>query len=238
MTGPVPPTLRLCAVIPTWNAAESLPAAVAALRSAGAGVAVDILVCDGGSMDGTAAVAAALGLRVVRSAKGRGVQLRAGAAATLAAGDPDLLLFLHADCVLRPGWVGAVLDFANRADRDRKAGYFRFALDDDAPAARRLEKMVAWRCRIFGLPYGDQGLLMTPGCYRAIGGYRPLPLMEDVDIVRRIGRRNMVALDGSVCTSAIRYRKSGYLRRSVSNLLCLALYFMRLPPHLIARLYG
>ncbi len=236
MTGPAKTTLRLQAVIPTLNAAATLPAAVEALRAGGDGLAVDVLVCDGGSTDGTDRIAEGLGAQVVRSEKGRGTQLRAGA--ERAGDNPDLLLFLHADSVLQPGWADAVMDFAARADKGGKAGYFRFALDDDGAAARRLERMVAWRCRAFGLPYGDQGLLMTPALYRTVGGYRALPLMEDVDIVRRIGRGNMTALDSTVRTSAIRYRKSGYLRRSVSNLFCLALYFMCVPPRLIARLYG
>lgn len=242
MSDPASNPLRLRVVIPTLNAAASLPAAVESLRAdAGegdAGIAVDILVCDGGSEDGTAQVAEGLGARVVQSEKGRGLQLKTGGEAALEADEPALLLFLHADSVLQPGWAGAVAEFAARADRDIKAGYFQFALDDDSAQARRLEKMVAWRCRHLGLPYGDQGLLMTPTLYRKIGGYRVMPLMEDVDIIRRVGRGNMAGLSGTVRTSAIRYRKSGYLRRSVSNLCLLALYFMRVPPRLILRLYG
>jgi len=238
MTGPAKTSLRLQAVIPTLNAAATLPAAVAALRAGGDGLAVDILVCDGGSTDGTDRVAEELAARVVRSEKGRGRQLRAGAEAALSDREPDLLLFLHADSVPQPGWVAAVSGFADRADRDEKAGYFRFSLDDESPAARRLEKMVAWRCRVFGLPYGDQGLLMTPALYRRIGGFRDLPLMEDVDIVRRIGRGNMLGLPGILVTSAARYRRSGYLRRSLRNVICLSLYFLGMPPQVLARFYG
>lgn len=229
---------RLLAVIPTLNAADALPRTVDALRGAGAALQVDILVCDGGSRDETVTVAEALGLRVIQTDKGRGAQLRAGAEEALAGDVPDLLLFLHADSVPQPGWASAVAVFAAREDRDERAGYFRLTLDDDDPAARRLERMVAWRCRTFGLPYGDQGLLMTPPHYRHCGGFGPEPLMEDVGIVRRIGRGRMLALDGTVRTSAIRYRKSGYLRRSISNLFCLALYFMHVPPRVIARIYG
>ena len=75
-----------------------------------------------------------------------------------------------------------------------RAGYFAFALDDAAPQARRLERLVAWRCRVLALPYGDQGLLISRALYDAVGGFRPLPLMEDVDLVRRLGRRRLAAL--------------------------------------------
>ena len=232
------PVLRLQVVIPTLNAAASLPAAVAALRSGTTRMSVDILICDGGSVDGTKEAAEALGLCVIRSEKGRGLQMRVGAKAALSDVQPDLLLFQHADSTLQPGWEEAVADFAARADRDEKAGYFQFALDDTAPAARRLERMVVWRCRSFGLPYGDQGLLLTPALYRKVGGFNPLPLMEDVEIVQRIGRGNLVALTARLQTSAQRYKRSGYLRRSLRNLICLSLYFLGVPPHVLARFYG
>ncbi|WP_425403230.1 glycosyltransferase [Hwanghaeella sp.] len=230
--------LRLQVIMLTLNAAGTLSAAVAPLRASGLDMDVDILICDGGSADGTVRLAEEMGLCVLRSEKGRGLQLSKGAEEALSGDDPDLMLFLHADSFLQPGWDKAVRDFADRTDRNEKAGYFRFTLDDGAASAARLESMVAWRCRQFGLPYGDQGLLLTPALYRKVGGYRAIPLMEDVDIVRRIGRSNMMPLDAAVVTSAARYRRSGYLRRSVRNLICLSLYFLGLPPRIIAKLYG
>ncbi len=75
-----------------------------------------------------------------------------------------------------------------------RAAVFRFALDDATPAARRLERVVAWRCRTLGLPYGDQGLLLSRALYDALGGFRALRLMEDVDLIRRVGRARLVFL--------------------------------------------
>ncbi|MEE8246899.1 MAG: glycosyl transferase family 2, partial [Alphaproteobacteria bacterium] len=89
-----------------------------------------------------------------------------------------------------------------------------------------------------GLPYGDQGLLIHRDLYSRVGGFRPLPLMEDVDIVRRIGARRLVVLEAAALTSAARYRRAGYLRRSLRNLACLGLYFLGVPPRLLVRLYG
>jgi hypothetical protein len=88
------------------------------------------------------------------------------------------------------------------------------------------------------LPYGDQGLLLAAGFYRALGGFQPLPLMEDVDLARRIGRRRLIALDATATTSASRYRRDGYFRRVLRNLTCLALYYLGVPPRLILRLYA
>ncbi|MCZ8147604.1 MAG: TIGR04283 family arsenosugar biosynthesis glycosyltransferase [Roseomonas sp.] len=214
-------------VIPALNAAAGLPATLSALADAPA----EVVVVDGGSTDGTAELAAQLGAHTARVPRGRGRQLAAGAAA---ARGPWLLL-LHADTVLAPGWGDAVRD----AMRDPgRAAYFRFALDDAAPAARRLERAVAWRCRVFALPYGDQGLLVHRDLLGSVGGIRPLPLMEDVDLIRRLGRARLVALPVAAVTSAARWRTQGYLRRSARNLGCLALWFLGVPPRIIARVYA
>jgi rSAM/selenodomain-associated transferase 2 len=214
----------LSIVIPVLEAAATLPATLAALGGQ------DIILADAGSTDGTAAVARAAGARVVQAPRGRGSQI---AAAIEAAAGPWLLL-LHADTRLAPGWEQAV----RAAMRDpTRAWHFAFALDDESPAARRLERAVAWRCRSLGLPYGDQGLLIHRDLLRAVGGMRPLPLMEDVDLIRRLGRGRIGAMPVAAVTSAARFQRDGYLRRSARNLLCLTLWFAGVPPATIARLY-
>jgi hypothetical protein len=118
-----------------------------------------------------------------------------------------------------------------------RAAYFRFRLDDGAPQARRLERMVAWRSRALGLPYGDQGLLISRTFYGALGGFRDMPLLEDVDLVRRIGRHRLMGLSSAAITSAEKFRRDGYWRRSARNLTCLALYFAGVSPARIKRIY-
>jgi rSAM/selenodomain-associated transferase 2 len=219
-------------IVPTLNAARVLPDALATLE--GSQLIREIVVADGGSRDASVAIATAAGARVIAAEPGRGSQLAAGAAAA----SGDWLLFLHADCRLSAGWAGAVEEFLGRPDAGSRAGYFGFALDDPNPAARRLERIVAWRCRALGLPYGDQGLLIARTLYDAVGGFAALPLMEDVDLVRRLGRRRLVQLPATAVSSARRYRAGGYIRRPLRNLLCLSLYFAGVPPRRIARLYG
>jgi rSAM/selenodomain-associated transferase 2 len=220
----------LSVVIPSLNAGAKLSAALAALEPA-RGLIRDIVVADGGSSDDTQALAERAGARVIAAPRGRGVQLRAGAEAAKG----DWLLFLHADTVLEPGWERDAARVMEAGES--KAAFFRFALDDVAPAARRLEAIVAWRVRLLALPYGDQGLLISRVLYDAIGGYAPLPLMEDVDIVRRLRARRLVALNARAITSAARYRK-GYWRRSLRNAGILTLYFLGVSPACLARLYG
>jgi rSAM/selenodomain-associated transferase 2 len=220
---------RLSVVIPTLNASEGLAATLAAL-----GPADEIIVVDGGSRDGTAALARDIGARVIETARGRGGQLAAGAMAATS----DWILFLHADTALSAGWREVVQRHLSRPDAEGQAACFRFALDDDSPQARRLERWVTWRVAALALPYGDQGLLIHRSLYDRVGGFRPLPLMEDVDLVRRLGRRRVTVLDASAITSARRWRQDGWLRRSARNLLCLTLFYAGVPAERIARLYG
>jgi rSAM/selenodomain-associated transferase 2 len=222
----------LSAVIPTWNAAGSLAETLTALRAAT--IVREVIVADGGSSDETVAHARASGARIVLATRGRGGQLAAGAAAATS----DWLLFLHADCRLEPGWEAAAGAFITAPRAQSRAGYFDLALDDEASAARRLERIVSWRCRALALPYGDQGLLIARALYDAVGGFKPLQLMEDVDLVRRLGRRRLARIGARCHASAGRYRRDGYLRRPLRNLLCLSLYFAGVPPARIVRLYG
>lgn len=220
------PPLSLTIVIPALNAAERLPSCLAAVRGA------DILLVDGGSVDDSRALANDAGATVLTAPRGRGNQLAAGAAAAQGA----WLLFLHADTVLSANWRNTVEIFAFSPENRRKAGYFRLAFDDETPALRRIAGAANWRSRMLGLPYGDQGLLIHRDFLAQLGGYSPIPLMEDVDLVRRIGRHRLVALDAVATTSAVRYR-DGAAQRVLRNLGCLALYFLGVSPARLGRLY-
>jgi rSAM/selenodomain-associated transferase 2 len=215
-------TTDVSIIIPTLNAAASLPATLAAL-----GQGPEVIVVDGGSTDATVALANAFGARILTAPRGRGTQIAAG----IAVASHPWLLLLHADTILSPAWRAA----AHRTPT--RAGYFRFVLDSGDPRARRLERMVAWRSRVLGLPYGDQGLLIHRDLLRAVGGMKPLPLMEDVDLARRLGRSRLTALPADAVTSARKWETQGYLRRSARNLLCLSLWFAGVPPRLIRRIY-
>lgn len=221
------PSLRLSVVIPTLNAAGTLGATLVSLGSPS-----EVVVADGGSQDGTAAMAEAFGARVVKVRRGRGFQLAGG----VMSAKHEWLLLLHADTRLGEGWQAVAR--AHMAAAPGQAGYFRLALDSADWRARRLERLVAWRCRVLGLPYGDQGLLIHRNLLEVVGGIKPIPLMEDVDLVRRLGRRRLASLDAPATTSAEKWARDGWVRRSSRNLACLLLWFLGTPPRVIARLYG
>ncbi len=219
--------MSLSVVIPVLNGAGDLPLTLASVSEAD-----EIVVVDGGSSDRSAAIAESLGATVISSPRGRGEQLRRGAAAARG----PWLLFLHADTRLGSGWRAAAEIFM--AQGAGRAAVFRFALDDADWRARWLEAAVAARVESFALPYGDQGLLIHRELYEAAGGFAALPLMEDVDLVRRIGRRRLLALPINAVTSSRRWRTDGWLRRSGRNLLCLAMFRLGVPIERIARIYG
>ncbi|HEV2189470.1 MAG TPA: TIGR04283 family arsenosugar biosynthesis glycosyltransferase [Stellaceae bacterium] len=219
-------------VIPVLDAAAELPLALAAL--AGVALIGEVIVVDGGSRDASARIARRARARVIEASRGRGTQLAAGARAARC----DWLLFLHADCRLLPGWERAIRAFIAAPGAEHRASYFALALDDPAAAARRVERLAAWRSRALALPYGDQGLLIHRSLYEAAGGYPAIPLMEDVALARRLGRGRLKPLDATIIASARRYRRDGYWRRALRNLFCLALYFLGVPPARIAKIYG
>lgn len=225
-------------VIPTLNAESGLAASLTALVPATVdGLVREVIIVDGGSSDRTLAIADQAGATMIKAEAGRGLQLAAGAR------DARMpwLLFLHADTVLEPGWEREASAFIERVEvgqRPLAAAAFRFALDDLGLKPRLIEAGVAMRCTLLRLPYGDQGLLMPRRLYEEIGGFKDWPLMEDVDIVRRLGRPRTIILRARAVTSAIRYKRDGYTRRVARNLACLALFYARVSPKVIARFYG
>jgi rSAM/selenodomain-associated transferase 2 len=225
-------------IIPTLNAEATLGETLAALVPAVVdGLVKEVIVVDGGSADETTRIVDIAGATLMRSSSGRGTQMATGARAAKF----PWLLFLHADTVLVPGWEREAVTFMERVDSGRRpaaAAAFRFALDDMGLMPRLVETAVALRCALLRLPYGDQALLLPVSLYREAGGYAPVPLMEDVDLVRRIGWRRVTMFRAQAVTSAERYRQSGYIVRTLRNLLCLSLYFLRVPPRVIARVYG
>lgn len=223
----------LSIIMPTLNAADHLPRSLSALVfGAVEGLVKELVVVDGGSDDATLLIADDAGARIINSEPGRGMQLQAGGKAAKS----EWLLFLHADTILSDGWIVEVEKFIRNGNKN-KTGIFQFALDDTRIRARALELIVRIRCKLIALPYGDQGLLISRKLYDEIGGFNDIVLMEDVDIIRRIGRSRLHYFQTTATTSAERYKRDGYVARMARNAMCLAMWFAGVSPEKILDKY-
>jgi rSAM/selenodomain-associated transferase 2 len=217
-------------IIPTLNAADALPATLnALLPGLERGLIAEVIVSDGGSTDGTQELADEAGAEVITGAAGRGGQLARGASAARA----DWLVFLHADTHLPQAWPGAL---GTHIARSSDAAVFRLSFRNSGFRGRFTAWVANTRTRLFGLPYGDQVLLISRTLYDQIGGYPDQPLMEDVEIARALKGR-IVLLDETVTTSPERYVRDGWLRRGIANLWTLLRYRMGTPASELAKRY-
>ena len=218
--------MKIAVVIPALNEEEQVPVAIASvgLREPGGdsgpsrvGPAPEIVVVDAGSRDRTVLRAREAGARVVEGERGRARQLELGWRET----SGDVIVFLHADTRLEPGWEAAV----RQALRDPGIVGGAFRLRFDAPGAlfRLVEFIVALRVRFFALPYGDQAIFVRRAVLEEIGGVPVVALMEDLDLVQAMKRRGrVVSLVPSATTSARRYLEDGPWGTLLRNALALA----------------
>jgi len=200
---------RISIIVPTINESNNIGTT---LSHAATGRGVELIVVDGGSTDDTCAKAERMGARVVRSDRGRAVQMNAGAA--IASG--DIFLFLHADTHLPPAYDRAIRDAMKQPGA--VAGAFRLRIDASGASLRMIERVVDFRSRVLNLPYGDQAMFVSRDAFAKTGGYLPQPIMEDYDLVRSLkknGRIIMVNLP--VRTSSRRWRDNGIWRTTIRN---------------------
>jgi rSAM/selenodomain-associated transferase 2 len=216
-------------IIPTLNEAQHIGATVA---SAAQGNPEEILVVDGGSCDETTQKARAAGASVVVSRRGRARQMNAGA--TRAVG--NVLLFLHADTQLPPGY--ATLIVSPLRNPKVAAGAFRFAIAEVFPGSRLVEFMTNLRSRWLRMPYGDQGLFMCRSLFEELGGFADLPVLEDYEMVCRLRRRGRVlTITHAAMTSARRWQRLGFLRTTLVNQWVILGYRLGWPIEKLARIY-
>jgi len=225
-----PKTCNISIIIPTLNEAECIGQTVAGLAGQ---PGVEVIVADGGSQDRTVALAAAAGATVIAAPLGRGSQQNAGAREA----QGKVLLFLHVDTRLPEGFATQVREALNQPGI--VAGAFRFAIDATGWRFRLLEYGANWRAAWFGLPYGDQALFLPAARFQAMGGFRGIALLEDLELMRRLRKIGRIALLANpAITSARRWQRLGCVRTTLINQLILLGFFCGLSPDRLARWYG
>ena len=216
-------------IIPTLNEVESLGPTISAIKELRGNI--EIIVVDGGSTDGTVDLAKASGAGTLIGLCGRGTQMRAGAA--VARG--DVLWFLHADTI--PD--STAIDVIEAALRDAAVagGNFRIEFDGDTRPARFMSWLYP-KLRRIGLVYGDSAIFVRRAAYEKIGGFNPLPLFEDLDLVRRLrDEGKFVHLSAIVVTSSRRFAGRSFLLMFARWSILQVLFWFGVNPNFLATLY-
>ncbi|MGI4873825.1 MAG: TIGR04283 family arsenosugar biosynthesis glycosyltransferase [Janthinobacterium lividum] len=223
--------MTLSVIIPTYNEAANIGRLVADLRRYAPAGAVELLVVDAGSPDGTAEVARQAGATVLRSPRpGRAAQMNYGAQQATG----ELLYFVHADVGIHPDYV-ATLRAA--VAQGHEAGCYRFRFDSGHPLLR----LNSYGTRFKGIMSrgGDQTLFITRALFERLGGFNErFVIMEDFEIIQRIRKTaSFYIVPEDVVVSARKYETNGWLRVQLANLTAFTLFFLQVSPPRIARTY-
>jgi rSAM/selenodomain-associated transferase 2 len=224
----------LSIIIPAYNSEDVLSVCLSSLMPGlEAGLLREVILVDGGSEDQTRRLAEGAGATVLQaSTKGRAAQMRLGVEQARG----DWFLFLHADTALSRDWAERVK--THISERRDKAAAFTLAYRSDHPMAKVVARRANWRARTLGLPYGDQGLLMPRKLYQEIGGYSDTPFMEDVQIIRAIGKPRLSILSAEARTDASKYERDGWRKRSWRNAFLITRYLLGAKPEKLAKSYS
>lgn len=218
-------------IIPTLNEAENIDRCMKAVLAESSDF--EVIIADGGSSDNTKTIVSGYpGVKIVDFRKGRGIQMNSGALAATG----DVLLFLHADTRLEQGWAKSIMETLRK--ETFIGGAFTFAIDNYAWQYRIIETWVRLRCSLFKLPYGDQAIFVRKNVFTLMRGYKDIPLMEDVDFIKRLRKMGRtIILNKKAFTSERRWENKGLLKTIFINQITMLLYKLGVSPERLFRLY-
>jgi len=216
-------------VIPTYNSEKSINNTLNSISK----YFNKIVIVDANSKDLTIEISKRYKTKIIKSKKSRGFQLLLGAKNV----STDWIFFLHSDTILDKNNVTEIKNFISNEINNYKAAAFRIKFNKNHTCSYILETIVNIRSKYLKLPYGDQGLLISRNFYNSIGGYKNMPIMEDVKIIRDIGFSNIKILNSYIITDATRFENQGWLFRPMLNIYCLTLYFLGFNINSINKIY-
>lgn len=225
--------MTISIIIPVLNEAESINSLISHLHTLEPSGKAEIIVVDGAADGGTIKVIGDNKVVTTASEPGRGIQMNRGASL----GHGDVLLFLHADTLLPADAFGLIRNALS--DEMFVGGAFDLRIRSDRKIFRITERYVALRTRLTRIPFGDQAIFLRRKYFEKIGGYRSIPVMEDVELMARIRKRGdaICIIPEKVMTSARRWEKEGVLRTTLRNWMLQLLYILGVPPARLARFY-
>ena len=220
---------QVTVVIPTYNSEKTIENTLNSICK----YFNKIIIVDADSCDLTIQMSKKYNIKIIKSLKGRGPQLILGAehAAT------DWIFFLHSDTIIKKNNIIDINQFITNTLNNNKAASFKIKFNTNNIWSNLLSILVNIRSKYLKLPYGDQGLLISKSFYKNIGGYKNIPIMEDVEIIRAIGFRNIKILNSYIITDAARFENQGWIYRPMINLFCLTLYFLGFNINNINKIY-
>jgi rSAM/selenodomain-associated transferase 2 len=221
-------------ILPVWNEASVINHTIANILSLGHSKDMEIIVVDGSAEGETIRAVQNQEVKKVVSEKGRSRQMNTGA--SLARG--GILFFLHADTLLPKDALRAVSSAMQ--GKEFVGGAFDLGIDSPRHIFRVIETAASLRSRITRIPYGDQGIFIRKDYLHAIGGFKEIPLMEDVDLMRRIKKAGdkICILPLKVNTSPRRWEREGIVRCTLRNWTLITLFCLGFPPEKLARYYS
>lgn len=221
--------MKVSVIIPTFNEAAILEKTLAGIVAHGPH---EIIIADGGSRDGTLAIAGKFASRVVSSPPGRALQMNAGAQTATG----ELLLFLHADSRVDSASYRKMVTVMQRGGKI--GGAFGLAIESEKISLRLISTLATLRSRYLHLVYGDQAIFARTVVFREMGGFSPIPICEDLDFFRRLMKRGpIVLLEEKALTSARRWLAEGILFTTARNTVIAALFLMGFPPKILSKWY-
>lgn len=216
-------------VVPVYNEAEQVEALIRRLRLLSDGLVTDITVVDGGSTDGTAEKLSEQ-FNVVSSKKGRSNQMNTGAAVA----NGTWIMFVHADTEISPGHIEAAVSHGAM----NKWGRFNIKLSGKSFSFRVIERFINWRSKATGVATGDQCIFVRKKVFDQVGGFKDLPLMEDVDLSKRLKKLGKPAcLSKTVTTSSRRWEENGVLNTVLLMWKLRYLFWRGVPAEELAKMY-